>query len=143
MITTPDRPWWCRRNAFPGTRQAGGTTHRGSRTDSRPTLPEAKIFWIVRHQAEAIRSEYKQIVLAGWPGDLKTTLAPAPRMKTTGIDLAYWEYDRLLSAYAQRFGRENVKVIDFGRFTRDSGEVCSRIWPGSSISSHGPSPRIS
>ncbi len=44
-------------------------------------------------------------------------------MKTTGFDLAHWEYDRLLRAYARRFGRENVAVIDYGRFTRDPSAV--------------------
>ncbi|HUY22816.1 MAG TPA: sulfotransferase [Acidimicrobiales bacterium] len=91
------------------------------------TLPEAKVFWMLRHQAEAIRSEYKQIVVAGWPGAVAATLAPEPRMKTTGIDLAYWEYDRLLSAYARRFGRDNVKVVDYGEFTRDPGAVLARL----------------
>jgi hypothetical protein len=85
------------------------------------TVPEARIFWVLRHQADAIRSEYKQIVLAGWPGNLKDTLAPSPKMKTVGVDLAYWEYDRLLSAYASRFGRDHIMVIDYGQFTRDRG----------------------
>ncbi|HVA03798.1 MAG TPA: sulfotransferase [Acidimicrobiales bacterium] len=91
------------------------------------TLPEAKVFWVLRHQAEAIRSEYKQIVLAGWPGNIKTTLAPMPRMKTTGVDLAYWEYHRLLSGYARRFGPERIMLIDYGRFTREPAAVLGEL----------------
>jgi Sulfotransferase family len=91
------------------------------------TVPGARIFWVLRHQVEAIRSEYKQIVLAGWPGSLRDTLAPAPKMKTVGVDLAYWEYERLLSAYVDRFGRERVMVIDFGQFTRDRGHVLNDL----------------
>jgi hypothetical protein len=91
------------------------------------TIPEARVLWVLRHQAEAIRSEYKQIVLAGWPGSLKDTLAPTPKMKTVGVDLAYWEYERLLSAYVDRFGRDRVMVIDFGQFTRDRGLVLNDL----------------
>jgi hypothetical protein len=91
------------------------------------TVPEARIFWVLRHQAEAIRSEYKQIVLAGWPGSLRDTLAPTPKMKTVGVDLAYWEYERLLSAYVDRFGRDRVMIIDFGQFTRDRGLVLNDL----------------
>jgi len=93
----------------------------------RAVLPEARVLCVLRHQAEAIRSEYKQIVTAGWPGSLADTLAPRPRMKTTGIDLAYWEYHRLMAAYARRFGRDNVKLVDFGEFTRATEAVLKDI----------------
>lgn len=91
------------------------------------TLPGAKIFWLVRDQAEAIRSEYKQIVSKGWPGNLQRTLDPLPSVKTVGVDLAYWEYDRLLSRYAELFGRKNIMVIDYGRFTRGQGTVLGEL----------------
>lgn len=91
------------------------------------TLPGAKIFWLVRHQADAIRSEYKQIVSMGWPGSLARTLHPLPQIKTVGVDLAYWEYDRLLSRYVELFGRQNIMVIDYGRFTRDQGTVLGEL----------------
>ena len=74
---------------------------------------------VLRHQAEAIASEYKELVRAGWPGSKAHTLAPIPPIKTVGFSLAYWEYHRLLSVYGDIFGRDNVLALDYGRFARE------------------------
>ena len=89
----------------------------------RAAVPEALIVVVLRHQAEAIASEYKEIVRAGWPGGRAQTLSPIPPIKTVGFALAYWEYDRLLDVYASAFGRANVCVLDYGRFGRDRSGV--------------------
>ena len=89
----------------------------------RAAVPEARIVVVLRHQAEAIASEYKEIVRAGWPGSSAQTLSPIPPIKTVGFALAYWEYDRLLDVYASAFGRANVCVLDYGRFAHDRSGV--------------------
>ncbi|MGH9919530.1 MAG: sulfotransferase [Nitrososphaerales archaeon] len=91
------------------------------------TLPEAIVFWFLRHQSEAIRSEYKQLVRAGWTGKVSKTMDPAVRRRTTGFDVAYWEYDRLVSAYVARFGHEKVLVLDYGAFTQNSCKSLDEI----------------
>ncbi|MGH9920249.1 MAG: sulfotransferase, partial [Nitrososphaerales archaeon] len=89
----------------------------------RDVLEDAKVFWILRHQADAIPSEYKALVRAGWPGSVRSTLAQEPRLRTVGFHLAYWEYDSLASAYARLFGPERIKIIDYGEFTRRPRQV--------------------
>jgi hypothetical protein len=89
--------------------------------------PEAKIFLLLRHQSEAIRSEYKQIVSLGWTGSVTQTLHPVPHIKTVGVDPAYWEYDRLLATYVQLFGKGNVKAFDYGRFSREPASVLDEL----------------
>jgi Sulfotransferase family len=89
--------------------------------------PEAKVFVLIRHQSEAIRSEYKQIVSLGWTGSVEQTLRTAPHVKTVGVDPAYWEYDRLLATYAKLFGSDNVLALDYGRFSQDQSSVLDEL----------------
>jgi hypothetical protein len=93
----------------------------------RAAAPDARIVVVLRHQSEAIVSEYKEIVRAGWPGNRAQTLSPIPPIKTVGFALAYWEYDRLLDVYAAAFGRANVCVLDYGRFARDRSGVLGEL----------------
>jgi Sulfotransferase family len=127
LITHPEQLVILSAERLSGHAASGGSD--GIRTAERlfGTIPEARVFWLVRDQAEAIKSEYRQIVRLGWPADVQRTLAVEPRWKTTGFDLAYWEYDRLVSRYKRLFGPERVLVLDYGRFTRDPSDCLAEI----------------
>lgn len=92
------------------------------------TFPDAKVVCVVRNQLDMIWSVYKQLVSVGYPG----TLAQLMKMrswKTTSFDLAYFEYDRLISQYLGLFGEGRVCVLQYEQMRRNIcaflGSLCA------------------
>jgi hypothetical protein len=83
------------------------------------TLPEAKVFWWIRDRLASIRSEYKQLVHEGWVGSVASTFDAPQSWKSVGFSPTYWDYDRLVDAYVDRFGRDAIHVMDYGRLRAD------------------------
>lgn len=82
------------------------------------TIPNARILITVRDQVEIVKSIYNQLLREGYPGTF-TDLVRSQQWKCTSFCLAYLEFDLLVEAYANRFGKQNVCVLRFEDF-RDS-----------------------
>jgi hypothetical protein len=90
------------------------------------TFPDAKVVCVVRNQLDMIWSVYKQLVSEGYPGKL-SQLTALRSWKTTSFDLAYFEYDRLVSHYLTLFGRDRVRVLQHELMRRDVGAFLERL----------------
>lgn len=92
------------------------------------SFADAKIMCVVRNQLDMIWSVYKQLVSVGYPATL-SQLLEMRSWKTTSFDLAYFEYDRLISQYHALFGKEKVCVLQYELMRGDVdaflGKVCS------------------
>jgi len=78
------------------------------------TIPDARVFFVVRDQLDMIESEYLQLVQEGSPARLRALLDYQPRLATVpGFDLGHYEYDRLADHYVERFGPEGVRIFEF------------------------------
>ncbi|MGH9919586.1 MAG: sulfotransferase [Nitrososphaerales archaeon] len=119
LVTRSDQVLLVSAERLSGNAASGGFDARRIAERLFATIPEARVFWLLRHQAEAIKSGYKQLVRTGWPGNVTATLTPPQRRRTVGFDLVHWEYDRLARVYAGLFGGDNVLVIDYGTFVRE------------------------
>jgi Sulfotransferase family len=127
LMTRADQVLVVSTEHFSGNAASGGFDARRIAERLFATVPGARVFWLLRHQAEAIKSGYKQLVRAGWPGNVPATLTPYQRLRTVGFDLVYWEYERLLGTYAALFGRDNVLAIDYGTFVRERTETMKEL----------------
>ncbi|KAA1189958.1 sulfotransferase [Pseudohalioglobus sediminis] len=74
--------------------------------------PEARIFMVVREQADMITSVYKQMVLEGYPGSLEQMLN-SKNWKMAGFNRAFYEYDAMIKEYQKRFGPEKVLALPY------------------------------
>jgi hypothetical protein len=84
------------------------------------TVPDARVWFVVREQVDMIESEYLQLVQEGTPAKLRELLAFRPRLATVpGFDLGHWEYDRLADHYVELFGAGNVAIFEFRAVIRD------------------------
>ena len=78
------------------------------------TVPDARVWFVVREQLDMIESEYLQLVQEGTPARLRDLLAFRPRFATVpGFDLGHYEYDRLADRYVELFGAERVRIFEF------------------------------
>lgn len=74
--------------------------------------PEARVFCLVRGQVEMIESVYRQLVFEGYTGKPES-LFERKMWKTVGFDLGFYEYDKMYSEYAGRFGVEKVMFAQY------------------------------
>ncbi|MGZ4675038.1 MAG: sulfotransferase [Acidimicrobiia bacterium] len=77
------------------------------------TVPEAKVFFVVREQVSMIESEYRQLVFEGSPAKLEDLLARPSASMRPGFDLGHYEYDLLADRYVELFGADRVRVFEF------------------------------
>ncbi len=87
---------------------------------------DAKVVCVVRDQRDMVWSVYKQLVFEGYPGTLRQ-LMQLRSWKTTSFDLAYFEYDRLISQYLTLFGKERVCILQYELMRRDIGTFLGRL----------------
>lgn len=87
---------------------------------------DAKIICVVRNQLDMIWSVYKQLVSVGFPGTLGQ-LMNMRSWKTTSFDLAYFEYDRLISQYLGLFSKERVCVLQYELMRQDIDTFLGRL----------------
>lgn len=90
------------------------------------TFDDAKVVCVVRDQRDMVWSVYKQLVFEGYPGTLHQ-LMQLRSWKTTSFDLAYFEYDRLISQYLTLFGKGRVCVLQYELMRRDIGTFLGRL----------------
>lgn len=80
-------------------------------------FPEARVALVLREQFSALRSIYAQYVNEGGSLSLRRFLDLSPEGRH--LDLARFEYDRLIEAYQARFGADRVLVLPYEQFTQD------------------------
>lgn len=76
-------------------------------------LPRARILAVVREQRSAILSNYHQYVRDGGASPLARYLDPpqAGHRRVPGFAVEFFQYERLIDAYRERFGESNVCVL--------------------------------
>ncbi|MBU2477785.1 MAG: sulfotransferase [Gammaproteobacteria bacterium] len=87
---------------------------------------DAKVICVVRNQRDMVWSVYKQLVFEGYPGTLDQ-LIQLRSWKTASFDLAYFEYDRLISQYLDLFGEGRVCVLQYELMRQDIGIFLGRL----------------
>ncbi|MEP4196180.1 MAG: sulfotransferase [Aliishimia sp.] len=85
-------------------------------------FPDGKIVMLIREQRQMIYSMYLQTITDGGTLSLARFLKrPEPiLLRKPAFDLGYYEYDRVIAKYQSLFGPENVCVIAFEQFKRDT-----------------------
>ncbi len=101
----------------------GGTGgYDGVRTATRlaATVPDARVFWVVREQVGMLESEYRQLVREGTPATIDAFLHGPVRLgMRVGFDLGRYEYDLLADRYAELFGPDHVQLHDLRALAQD------------------------
>jgi hypothetical protein len=90
--------------------------------------PEGKILIIVREQKAEIRSLYKTFVIWGMPHSIKRILDPVDANLSPQFNLDFLRYDGLVAYYQQLYGKENVLVLPYEQFSRNSNEFLSSVY---------------
>lgn len=91
------------------------------------TLPDARVLIVVREQRAMILSNYMQYLKYGGPRSIEGFLAPEMDARVPALDPRYWQYDRLVETYLQRFGAANVLVLPYEMLRRAPDDFVARI----------------
>jgi hypothetical protein len=99
-----------------GNPHSGGYDSKEIADRLKQVFPEAKILIMIRHQPEAILSNYKQYIKMGGICTLKEYMFPPQEGRIPLFKLDNFKYHRLANYYAKLFGRENLKIIPYEKF---------------------------
>jgi hypothetical protein len=88
--------------------------------------PDARILIFYRDQVPMLKSLYKQMVWQGYTGTIHDLLY-GQRWNGKGFDVSYLEYDLLLDAYFESFGKSNVLAVKFEDFLTDKKGTLAKI----------------
>lgn len=99
-----------------GNPHSGGYDSKEIADRLKQVFPDAKILIMVRHQPEAILSNYKQYVRMGGICTLKEYMFPPQEGRIPLFKLENLAYHRLANYYAKLFGRENIKILPYEYF---------------------------
>lgn len=101
------------------------------------TAPEARIMILVRNQLNAIPSVYRQMVVEGYPGSLRT-LTTGSSWKLPAFSWKFFEYDRVLRHYQGLFSDANVRMFTYEQFQADPDSLFDEMgqWLGIDIGVH-------
>lgn len=102
-----------------GNPHSGGYDSRTLADRVRATLPEARVWIVVRNQVDAIASNYRQYVREGGTGTLAYYLKGDPPERVPSFSLLHFEYHRLVLHYRELFGPDRVLVSCYEDFARD------------------------
>ncbi|MFO7883877.1 MAG: sulfotransferase [Desulfobacteraceae bacterium] len=86
------------------------------------TFPNAKILLIIRSQADVLESLILQWVKTGWTGKMGINDFFKPKRfytETYTFDLSYFKYSGIIALYRHYFGKDNVKILGFEKFTEN------------------------
>ncbi len=99
-----------------GNPHSGGYDSKEIADHLKKVFPEAKILIMIRHQPEAILSNYKQYIKMGGICTLKEYLFPPQEGRIPLFRLDNLKYHKLANYYAKLFGKENIKIIPYEKF---------------------------
>jgi hypothetical protein len=91
--------------------------------------PGARILAVVREQRSAIVSNYHQYVRDGGASPLARYLDPpqAGHRRVPGFAVEFFQYDRLIDVYRERFGEANVCVLIYEELQNQPERFLGRI----------------
>lgn len=84
--------------------------------------PAMKLIYLVRHPLERIVSGYMHYYLRGY-----TDLPLVEELRTNSLHLEITRYATRIRPYIERFGREQVLILDFEEMTRQEPALLERI----------------
>jgi hypothetical protein len=92
-------------------------------------VPDALVLIVVREQTDSILSNYAQYIRGGGGAALRHVLygLPGASGPVPWFRLEFFEYDRLVTAYQERFGDDRVLVATFEELQADSTRFFERI----------------
>jgi len=99
-----------------GNPHSGGYDSKEIADRLKQVFPNAKILIMIRHQPDAILSNYKQYIRMGGIGTLKEYLFPPQDGRIPLFRLENLKYHKLAEYYAQLYGRENIKIMLYEYF---------------------------
>jgi len=99
-----------------GNPHSGGYDSKEIADRLKEVFQNAKILIMIRHQPEAILSNYKQYIKMGGICTLKEYMFPPQEGRIPLFKLDNLKYHRLANYYAKLFGRENLKIIPYEKF---------------------------
>jgi hypothetical protein len=90
---------------------------------------EARIVVVIREQRAMILSNYRQYIRDGGASSLSRYLDPpqAGHRRVPGFAVEFFQYDRLLGLYRDRFGAENVCALVYEELRAEPGRFLGRI----------------
>ena len=109
--------------------ESGGYDSRAIRDRLHEAFPEARVLIVLREQRSVILSAYKQHVRVGGRMSLERFLNP-PISHGSAVPLfrpVFYEYDHLVNAYQEAFGRDRVCVVAYEQFRKDSNAFLQSI----------------
>jgi|WetSurMetagenome_2_1015567.scaffolds.fasta_scaffold02674_9 hypothetical protein len=99
-----------------GNPHSGGYDSKEIADRLKEVFPNSKILMMIRHQPEAILSNYKQYIKMGGICTLKEYMFPPQEGRIPLFKLENLKYHRLANYYAKLFGGENLKIIPYEKF---------------------------
>lgn len=99
-----------------GNPHSGGYDSKEIADRLKEVFSDAKILIMIRHQPEAILSNYKQYIKMGGICTLKEYMFPPQEGRIPLFKLDNFKYHRLANYYAKLFGKENIKIIPYEKF---------------------------
>ncbi|MGH9196332.1 MAG: sulfotransferase domain-containing protein, partial [Acidimicrobiia bacterium] len=90
-------------------------------------LPKGKVLIVIRKQADAVLSSYKEYLLKGGRGSVSEYVRPPRDGRIPLFDLEHFSYHLLVALYLDLFGRTNVLVLPYEHFQRDGRGFVSAI----------------
>lgn len=92
-------------------------------------FPKAKILMVIREQRSMIYSMYLQSISDGGTVSLRRFLSPPEPglMRKPGFRFDFYNYDRMIRAYHELFGAENVLILPFETLRRDPQAEARKI----------------
>jgi len=106
------------------------------------SVPDARIFCVIREQKAIILSSYFQYLVAGGTDRLSTYLSRSYDGKRPGFSPASFRYVDLVSYYYQLFTPENVLVLPYEMFSEHTELFLKRLGDFVSVNITGLSEKV-
>ena len=110
----------CSAEALIGNPYCGGFNAKQNADRIKQLFPDARILLIVREQRQLMRSLYKTMVVWGMPHTIKRLLNPRDTSLAPQFNLDFLRFDLATAYYQQLFGKDNVLVLPYEAFIKDS-----------------------
>ncbi len=112
---------------FSGHPHSGGYDSKEIADRLKELFPNARVLICIREQKKIILSCYNQYIKKGGAVSIGAYLHILDRTRVPLFDFRHFMYHRLIRYYHSVFGKENVLVLPYEMFTRDSQGYVSRI----------------
>ncbi|WP_353570604.1 sulfotransferase [Candidatus Albibeggiatoa sp. nov. BB20] len=110
-----------------GNPHAGGFDNKDMADRLKAVFPQAKILIVIRRQADAILSNYKQYIRVGGICNLSEYLNPPVDGRIPLFRLDNFAYHHLANYYVQQFGQNKVKVMLYEQFCKHPNQFIQEL----------------